>query len=86
MNRCKVCGGMLEEDKIKYTSHWRDRNIGIDNISALVCRTCGQAYVSKHMAASLNNFEKPLIREEFLKNPDAFMPAEKYSPETGDQL
>jgi YgiT-type zinc finger domain-containing protein len=78
MNRCKVCGGILLEDKIKYSSRWRDRSIGINNISALVCQTCGQAYVNKHMAANLKNFEKPPFREEFLKNPDAFLNPEQY--------
>ena len=86
MKRCKLCGGVLREDKIKYTPRWRDRSIRIDNISGLVCNTCGQAYVGKHMASHLKNLERPLEREEFLKNPDTYMNPEHYFPEDGDRL
>ncbi|HHX95045.1 MAG TPA: YgiT-type zinc finger protein [Clostridia bacterium] len=86
MKRCKICGGILSQDKVKYTSRWRDRSIGIKNISALVCKTCGQTYVNKHWASHLKRLERPLEREEFLKNPDAYMTPEQYFPEGGDHL
>lgn len=86
MNRCKVCGGILVNDKIKLTSRWRDRNIGINNVDASVCQSCGQTYVSKHMATGLKNLSKPMEREKFLKNPDAFMNPENYFPGDGDRL
>lgn len=86
MKRCTFCGGVLVDNKIKYTSHWRDRYIGIDNISASVCKTCGQAYVSKHMAANLRHLGRPMEREEFLKNPDAYINPDKYFPGDGDRL
>lgn len=86
MNRCKLCGGKLAEDKIKYSSRWRDRSIGIRNISAVVCQTCGQAYVDRHTAANLRNLSRPSFREEFLKNPDAFMNPEHYLQGDGDRL
>ncbi len=72
MNRCKVCGGVLADEKIKHSAPWRDRNIGIQNISASVCQTCGQAYITRSMANNLKYLERPMYREEFLKNPEAF--------------
>lgn len=86
MNRCKVCGGKLINNKIRYKTHWRDRSIGIQGISALVCTTCGQAYIDKHMASNLNHLEKPWTREEFLKNPAAYMKPEDNFSGDGDRV
>lgn len=86
MNRCKVCGGILAEEKIKYSSQWRDRAIGVQNISASVCQTCGQTYVARSMANNLKHLGRPMSREEFLKNPDAFMNPENYLQGDGDRI
>lgn len=76
MNRCKVCGGKLLDNKIYYQARWRDRNIGVDGVPALVCSTCGQSYITQKMATNLKYLEKPMEREEFLKNPVVFMEKE----------
>ena len=86
MERCKFCGGPLEEDKVSVNTRWRDRNIEVRNISALVCSSCGETYVREEMAEGLNSLQRPMEREEFLKNPDKYMDADEYFPGKEDYL
>jgi len=84
VDKCKFCGGPLKEDKITVNARWRDRNIKIKNVPASVCELCGENYVGYDMAKGIKSLERPMEREDFLKNPDLYMDPNNYFSKSED--
>ena len=44
MNKCRICGGELEERRVTRVQEYEGRWYLIENLPALVCRQCGETY------------------------------------------
>ena len=75
IDRCDLCGGELQPGKTTLEIWLGEELLVIRDVSADVCRQCGEAYISAEMSEKLDHF----LAEHKRHRPERYIAVPQYS-------